>query len=329
MRRREFIAGVGAAVVLGAREARAQQSARMRRVGVLTSFRESDPEVQAWVATLGGTLHALGWTEGRNLRSEFYWGAVNPDLIRTYTAKLIDEAPDVIVTSNSGATQALRQSTIQIPTVFVGIADPVGSGVVASLARPGGNVTGMTAYEPAITGKWLALLNEIAPQVQRVALIFHPATPFSPSFLRSFESDAQSLSIKPIAMAVRSAAEIEEAIHAFALEPHGGLLMVPETTATLHRELIIRLAAKSGLPAIYPYRYHATQGGLAAYGIDVKDQWRRAAGYVDRILRGEKPANLPVQAPIKFELVINLKTARALGLTVPPTLIARADEVIE
>jgi putative ABC transport system substrate-binding protein len=200
---------------------------------------------------------------------------------------------------------------------------------VVNLARPGGNVTGLTAYEPTITGKWLTLLKEIAPNVQRVALIFHPQTPFAPSFLRSLESDAPSFGVKTVAMAVRGASEIEQAIGDLAREPGGGLLMVPETTATLHRDLIIALAARHRIPAVYPYSYHATQGGLASYGIDVKDQWRRAASYVDRLLKGELPANLPVQAPNKFELFVNLKTAKALGLTVPQSIIVAADEVIE
>jgi putative ABC transport system substrate-binding protein len=325
--RRDFIAGLGGAAAAWPVCVSAQQREQMRRVGILTGFSENDPEVRQWAVALREALQTLGWTEGRNLRTEYYWGAADPDLTKTYTSKLIADAPDLIVTSNTGVAQALRQSPVL--TVFVGIADPVGSGVVASLAKPGGNATGMTAYEPAITGKWLALLKEIAPQIQRAALIFNPATSFSGRFLRSFESDARSLSIEPNAMAVRTAVEIERAIEAFALQPNGGILMVPETTAVIHRDLIIRLAAETRLPAIYPYRYHAIQGGLAAYGIDAKDQWRRAAAYIDRILKGERPADLPVQAPTKFELVINLKTAKALGIAIPNSIQLLADEVIE
>jgi putative tryptophan/tyrosine transport system substrate-binding protein len=328
MRRREFITLLGGAAAWPL-AARAQQSERMRRIGVNMGWPEGDSEAQGRAVASREELQALGWTEGRNLLIEYRWGAINPDAVRIHTTELIDLTLDVVVTTNTIAVQMLRRSPQQPPTVFVGIADPVGSGVVTSLGRPGGNATGFTAYEPAITGKWLALLKEIAPSVERVALIFHPDTPFAARFLRSFESDALSVAVKPIAMSVRSAAEIEHAIEAFARDPNGGLLTVPETTATLHRELIIRLAAQHRLPAIYPYRYHATEGGLASYGIDVKDQWRRAASYVDRIFRGEKPADLPVQAPIKFELIINMKTAKALGLDMPASLLSRADEVIE
>jgi putative ABC transport system substrate-binding protein len=327
MTRRRFVVllGVAAAWPLCAR---AQQGERGRRIGLLMALAESDREAQARTQALRDEIKRLGWIEGRNLSIESRWGLA-PDLIKRQAADLIALAPEIILAANTFAAQALQQSTHKIPTVFVGIADPVGGGIVASLARPGGNVTGFTAYEPAITGKWLALLTEIAPAVQRVALIFHPETPFAARFLHSFEADTSSSAVKPLAMPVRDAAEIERAITTFAREPNGGLLAVPEVIITSYRALIIRLAAEHRLPAVYPYRYHAAEGGLLSYGIDVKDQWRRAASYVDRILRGEKPADLPVQAPTKFELVINLKTAKALGLDVPASVLARADEVIE
>ena len=265
MRRRAFFGVMGGAAAWPF-AAGAQQVESVRRVGALMTWLESDPQAKARAGAFQDGLRALGWVEGRNLRIEYRWGGVTPDIVRTQTPELIDLAPDVIITSNTIAAQLLRRSSRSIPSVFVGIADPVGSGVVVNLARPGGNVTGLTAYEPTITGKWLTLLKEIAPNVQRVALIFHPQTPFAPNFLRSLVSDAPSFGVKTVAMAVRGASEIEQAIGDLGREPGGGLLMVPETTATLHRDLIIALAARHRIPAVYPYSYHATQGGLASYG---------------------------------------------------------------
>ena len=329
MKRREVLTLLGGAATWPL-AARAQQPERMRRVGLLTTWSQADTEAQARLAVLRSGLQALGWTQGRNLRIDERWAGADVALLRTYLQELVGLAPDVIVTGNTLATQLLRETTPSIPTVFVGIADPVGSGVVPNLARPGGNVTGFTAFEKEIVGKWLALLKELVPQLERVALLFNTQTAaFAEMFWRAFEVAAPTFGVRPVRMEVRNAVEIEQAIDDFAREPSGALLSVPETTVSVHRELILNLVARKRLPMIYPYRYFPDHGGLASYGIDVRDQWRRAASYVDRILKGEKPADLPVQAPTKYELVINVRTAKALGLDVPPMLLARADEVIE
>ena len=333
MKRRAFIALLGGSALAPAawpRAAHAQQPAPMRRIGLLTSQAASDAEGYSRVAALLDGLQALGWIEGRTLRIDHRPGVNTVELLKRHTAELLGLAPDLIVTGTSLAVRMLQDANPAVPIVFAGVADPVGAGLVASLARPGGNVTGFSAFEYEIGGKWLALLKEMAPRVERVAFIFNSeGGPLVENFWRSFETSAPALGIKPVAMPVRSAAEAESSIDAFAREPNGGLLGAPEITITLHRELIMRLAARHRLPAIYPYRYFPASGGLASYGIVVTDQWRRAASYVDRILKGEKPADLPVQTPVKFEFVINLKTAKALGLDLPPTLLARADEVIE
>ena len=257
------------------------------------------------------------------------WPAGNTELVKTHAAELVATAPDLILTGLTNGVQALKRETRTIPIVFANVADPVGSGLVPSLAKPDGNVTGFTAVEYAIVGKWLELLKEIAPGVERVALLGNPDVVFAKSFLRSLEAVAPTFAVKLVAAEVRNAADIERALEAFAREPKGGLLTVPAFTASIHRALIFELAARHRLPAVYPFRFYAADGGLASYGPDQVDQYRRAAGYVDRILRGAKPADLPVQAPTKFDLVINLKTAKALGLDVPATLLARADELIE
>jgi putative ABC transport system substrate-binding protein len=329
MRRREFITLLGGAVASWPLAVRGQQSERIRRIGYLMNFAENDPLAHERVGALRGGLKALGWIEGRNLQIEYRWSTDNSDL-RRHAAELTALSPDLIVSGTTVATLLLREAARPIPIVFVGIADPVGSGVVPSLARPGGNITGFTAYEAEISGKWLALLKDIAPSVRRVALIYNPQTgPFGESFWRTFETSAPSFAVEPVKMAVHSADDLKLAIDDLAREPGGGLLGVPEVTISLHRELVIGLAARHLLPAIYPYRFFATQGGLASYGIDLQDMWRRAASYADRILRGAKPSELPVQAPVKFDLVVNVKTAKVLGLTVPDTVLARADEVIE
>ncbi len=328
--RRQFIALLGGAAALAPFGAQAQQSERVRRIGFLTSFSQADQESQKRIAALRSGLQALGWTDGHNIRFEERWAAADTDLLRRHAEELIGLNLDLIVTGHTLGAQLLGRSARQIPTVFVGIADPINSGVVPSLARPGGNVTGFTAFEHDIGGKWLSLLKQFAPQIERVALLYNSVTaPWGDNFWRSFATSAPSFGIKPVQMNVRDATGIEQAIEALAHEPNGGLLGVPEVTVSLHRELVIRLLAQHRLPAIFPYRFFPATGGLASYGIDVYDQWRRAASYVDRILKGEMPADLPVQAPIKFEFVINMKTAKALGLTLAPTLIAGADEVIE
>ena len=330
MRRREFIAALGGAAVAWPLGAKAQQTGRTRRVGFLTGFSENDQEAQQRIAALREGLRMLGWIEGRNLQIDPRWAGGDVALLRRHFDELISLNPDLVVTGHTLGAQLMRQSPLSIPTVFVGIADPVGSGVVTSLARPGGNVTGFTAYEYAIGGKWLSLITEIAPHTKRVALLFSTKTaPWAQNFWQSFEASAPMYAVRPVRMDVHDPAEIKQAIEDFAREPGGALLAVPEVTVSLNRKLVLALTAEHRLPALFPYRHFPAGGALASYGIDLKDMWRRSASYVDRILKGEKPADLPVQAPTKFEFVINLATAKSLGLHLSPTLIARADEVIE
>jgi putative ABC transport system substrate-binding protein len=329
MKRRTFITLLGGAAAAWPLYSHAQMTDRVRRIGVLLSYTDDDPEAKARLAAFRQGLEQLGWKAGRNITFEYRWPAGNPDLIKTYAAELVASTPDLILTGVTSGVQALKHQTRTIPIIFANVADPVGSGLVPSLAKPDGNVTGFTALEYAIVGKWLELLKEIAPGIERVALIGGPDDVFARSFQRTLEAIAPTLAVKPVAAEVRSAADIERTIDAFAREPRGGLLVVPALTASLHRALIFRMADRHRLPAVYPFRFYAVDGGLASYGPDMIDQYRRVAGYVDRILRGAKPADLPVQARTKFDLVINLKTAKALGLEVPPTLLARADEVIE
>jgi putative tryptophan/tyrosine transport system substrate-binding protein len=331
MRRREFITLLGGgAAVAWPLAVRAQQAAeRTRRIGLMLSGTESDPETQARLAALRQGLGQLGWREGSNLRFDYRWPAGDPELVKRHAAELVASAPDLILTGLTPAVQALRRETRSIPIVFANIADPVGSGIVPSLAKPGGNVTGFTALEYAIVGKWLELLKEIAPGIERVTLIGGVDDGFAKSFQHTLEAIAPTLAVKPVAAEVRSAADIERTIDAFAREPNGGLLVVPALTASLHRAVIFRMADRHRMPAVYPFRFYAVDGGLASYGPDIIDQYRRVAGYVDRILRGAKPADLPVQAPTKFDLVVNLRTAKALGIEIPPIMLGRADELIE
>jgi putative ABC transport system substrate-binding protein len=329
MRRRDFITLIGAAALpLSPRVARAQGE-RMRRVGLLHSQAAGDPESQARVIAFAQGLQQLGWTDGRNMRIDSRWSAGNAERTRQYATELVALAPDIILTSGAAAAGLLIQATRSVPIVFVLVADPVGAGFVDSLARPGGNATGFTAVEYGMGAKWLQLLKEIAPGVTRVAVIRDPATSAGIGLFGAIQSAAPAVGVEASPINVRDAGEIERAIAAFASAPNGGLLMTPGGLAFVHRDLIIGLAARYNLPAVYFQRLFAEQGGLAAYGPDNIDQYRRAAAYVDRILKGEKPADLPVQAPTKYDLVINLKTAKALGLAVTPTLLARADEVIE
>jgi len=301
----------------------------MRRVGVLQNLASDDPAEQARLMAFGQGLQELGWTIGRNVRIENRWSAGDPERIRRNTEEMVALAPDVILASGNAGVAPLLQATRTVPVVFVIVPDPVGAGFVDSLARPGGNATGFIAYEYGLSGKWLEVLKEIAPGVTRAAVIRDPALASGPGQFAAIQSIAPSLGVEVSPVNVRDAGEIERAITAFAHSPNGGLIVTGSALVGLHRHLIIALAARHKLPAVYVERTYVAAGGLVSYGSDFLDQYRRAASYVDRILKGEKPADLPVQQPTKYELVINLKTAKALGLDIPPTLLARADEVIE
>ena len=331
MRRREFITLLGGAAATWPLAAHAQQPDRMRRIGILMAHSESDPEFQAYVAAFREGLQKVGWVEGRNFQLDFRWGALgDAELRRRSAIELIALKPDLIVTQNTPPTATMLQQTRTIPVVFVVVADPVGSGFVQNLARPGGNATGFTIMEPTTTGKWLELLKEIAPRSNRAALLFNPATaPYASIYLNPFKAAATSLGLEPIAATVHDRAELDTVIAAQAREPNGGLIVIPDGFLNVHRVEIISLAARYRLPAIYPWRFFAEEGGLLSYGSEQRDFFRLAATYVDRILKGEKPADLPAQAPTEYKLVINLKTAKALGLAVPPALLDRADKVIE
>jgi putative ABC transport system substrate-binding protein len=329
MRRRDFITLLGGAAAAGPLTARAQQGERMRRIGVLMPYAADDREGQARMAAFLQELRELGWTDGRNMRIDTRWGAGDVDRYRQYAAELVALAPDVIVAVTSTVVQALQRQTRTVPIVFVGVIDPVGNALVASLARPAGNTTGFTVFEYGISAKWLELLKEIAPRVTRAAVIRDPAVAAQIGLLGGIQSMAPSLAVELSPVDVRDAGEIERAITAFARQSNGGLIVLSGSVALHHRELIITLAARHRLPTVYNDRAFVTAGGLISYGPNRVEQYRPAAGYVDRILKGGKPADLPVQAPTKYELVINLKTAKALGLEVPATLLARADEVIE
>jgi putative ABC transport system substrate-binding protein len=329
MRRREFITLVGGAAAAWPLAARAQQGERMRRIGVLTTLAADDPVSRSRAAAFAQGLQELGWTDGRNVRIDYRWAAGDAERFRKYAAELVALAPDVILAAASPSLMALQQASRTVPIVFVQVIDPVGGGFVESLARPGGNATGFTLYEYGISGKWLELLKEIAPRVSRVAIIRDPTLTSGTGQFAAIQSVAPSLGVEVSPVNVRDAGEIERTLTAFARSPNGGLIVTASPPAVVHRDLIVRLATQHRLPAVYWQRFYVADGGLIAYGPDPVDQYRQAAGYVDRILKGEKPADLPVQAPTKYELVINLKTAKALGIDVPTTLLARADEVIE
>ncbi len=327
MKRREFIALLCGAAAWPL-PARAQQVEPMRRIGVLMYLAADDAEAQARLAAFTQALKQLGWNDGRNLRIDTRWATA--DDIRRHAAELVALAPDVLVAATGTATVApLLQATRTVPIVFVTVIDPVGAGFVATLARPGGNATGFTIYEYGMSGKWLELLKEIAPRVTRAAVLRDPAIASGIGQFATVQAVAPSLGVELSPVDVRDAPEIERAVTAFARSGNGGLIVTASALATRHSDLIITLAARHKLPAVYAGRWFVTGGGLLSYGPDYVDQFRQAAGYVDRILKGEKPADLPVQNPTKFELVINLKTAKALGLEIPPMLLARADEVIE
>jgi len=328
LKRREFISLFGGAAAAWPLVARAEQPERMRRIGVLTTAPENDSESQARIGAFREGLAKLGWTEGREIRIDYRWAAGDQERARAYAAELVALKPDVIFAAPSAALAALRQ-TRNVPIVFAQVTDPVGEGWVASLARPGGNVTGFAQYEFAIAAKWMELLKQIAPNVTRVAVIYDPANPEWKHFVPVMEAAAPSVGMQASFSVVRNRADIERAIEELVRGPNGGLIPLPSPLMLVHRELIISLARTYRLPNVYAYRYYPINGGLASYGIELVDLYRRAASYVDRILKGEKPGDLPIQQATKFELVINLKTAKALGLDPPISLLARTDEVIE
>jgi putative ABC transport system substrate-binding protein len=328
MQRREFITLLGGAAVAWPLAARAQQPDRMRRIGALAGI-EDDAEGQARFAAFLQGLQQLGWTDGRNVRIDYRWGGGDADNIRKHAAELAALAPDVILAAGAAVVGPLLQATRTVPIVFVIVPDPVGAGFVDSLARPGGNATGFINFEYSISAKWLELLKQITPGVTRAAVLRDPAITAGTGQFGAIQSVAPSLGVEVSPVNVRDAGEIERAVTAFARSSNGGLIVTGSALAVVHRDLIVTLAARHKLPAVYFIRSFVAGGGLISYGPDYFDQFRRAAGYVDRILKGEKPADLPVQAPTKYELVINLKTAKALGLTVPQSVLARADEVIE
>jgi putative ABC transport system substrate-binding protein len=329
MRRREFITFLGGAVATWPLAARAQQRKGMRHIGMLISGAENHPQWQEPVAAFRHRLQQLGWTVGQNLQIDYRWA---PDIgrIQNSAAELVSLAPDVLFTMTTTSVLAMRDKTNAIPIVFAIVTDPVGSGLIRTLARPGINVTGFTNYEFSTSGKWLELLKEMAPGIARVAVIFNPKTaPYANGYLRPLQAAATSLGMELIASGAEDGPQIERIVAEAGRGRDGGLMTLPDFSTGIHRELIIALAARHRVPGVYHYRFFAASGGLMSYGIDITEQFREAASYVDRILRGEKPADMPVQAPTKYELVINLKTAKAMGLTVPETLLARADEVIE
>jgi putative ABC transport system substrate-binding protein len=329
MRRREFITMLGGAAVIHPLIARAQQPERMRLIGVLLPATADDAGMQARIAAFHQRLQQSGWTIGRNVRIDTRWATTDATEIRRHAAELAALAPDVILAHAATTVGPLLQATRTVPVVFPAVVDPVGAGFVDSLARPGGNATGFMNYEYSLSGKWLELLKQIAPGLTRVAVIRNAATASGPGQFAAVQAMAPSLSVEVNPVNVRDAGEIERDVAAFARAPNGGLIVTASPAAALHRDLIVALAARHKLPAVYFERLFVAAGGLIAYGPDQIDMYRRAAGYVDRILKGEKPADLPVQAPTKYELAINLKTAKALGLAVPQTLLASADEVIE
>jgi putative tryptophan/tyrosine transport system substrate-binding protein len=330
MRRREFIAGLGGVAawpIVG----QAQQGERVYRVGVLTGWSERDPEAKVWLSGFTQGLTELGWTEGRNLRIHVRWASGDITLMRTLARELVELQPDVILSQSTPVTAALQQETRTIPIVFVIVSDPIGSGFVVSMPRPGGNITGFVHNEPSLGGKWLELLTEIAPGVKRVAAMFNPDTSPSttPYHFPSFEAAARAFKVEPIAAPVRDDAEVEAVIASLGRDRDGGLLVMPDDFMDNHRAQIISLAARHNVPSVFQIPVFVRDGGLLSYGTDFRDIFRRAAPYVDRILRGTKPADLPVQLPVKFVMAVNAKTARTLGLTIPQSILFRADEVIE
>jgi putative ABC transport system substrate-binding protein len=329
MQRREFITLLGSAALAWPLSGSAEQTGRIRHIGILMNLPADDPESSGRAAVFRKGLQELGWVDGQNVRLDYRWAAGDADRFRAYAAELVALAPDVILAASSPAVAALQQATHSIPVVFVQVIDPVGGGFVASLARPGGNVTGFTQFEYSIGGKWLDLLKESAPRLSRAAVLRDITIAAGSGQFGAIQGAAASRGVDVSPVDVRDPNEIERAVTTFARSPNGGLIVTASNLTTLHREQIITLAARNSLPAIYPYRYFATGGGFISYGPDMVDPFLQAASYIDRVLKGEKPADLPVQAPTKYEFVINLKTAKALGLTLPQSLIAIANEVIE
>ncbi len=332
MRRRQFITLLGGAAAAWPLAARAQPDDRVRRLAAMMGGRnaDTDPEGRAWFAVFRQSLQELGWVEGRNFRADYRWPAGEPDRMRVIAKEFVDLQPDVLFAGSTPAVLALLRETRTIPIVFTNLSDPVGTGVVATFARPGGNATGFSAYEYSLAGKWLEMLKEVAPAARRVALVFNPETaPYAHHYLSFMETAAPAFGVTARAVPVRTVGEMEAEVEAHAREADGALIALPDGFTLNNRAPLIALAARYRLPVIYSFRIQVLDGGLLSYGPVTVDLYRRAASYVDRILKGEKPGELPVQAPTKYELVINLKTAKALGLDVPPTLLARADEVIE
>jgi putative ABC transport system substrate-binding protein len=330
MKRRAFITLLGGAATLWPIAASAQQPGKVGRIGALMGIAESDPEARPRAMAFEHGLQELGWTAARNVRIDYRWAGDDPERMRAHATELVALAPDVILATSTPVMTVLHSATRTIPIVFVQVIDPVARGLVANLTRPGGNITGFVSFEFSMGGKWLETLKQIAPRVNRVAMIFNPGTaPFGESFVRVVEAAAPTFGVQPVAVPVRDPAELDRVIAAFAAKPNGGMIILPDVSNASHRDTIVALAARHRLPAVYPYRYFAVSGGLISDGVDTTDLFRRSASYIDRILKGAKPGELPVQAPTKFELVINLNTAKALGLDVPPGLSARADEVIE
>jgi putative tryptophan/tyrosine transport system substrate-binding protein len=328
MKRRNFIALLGGAAAWPL-AARAQQAAQTRRVGVLMNLAADDAEGLARVTAFAQALQQLGWTDGRNVRIDYRWAAGDPERFQRYAQELLTLGPDVTLASATPGIVALERASRTVPIVFVAVADPVGAGFVESLARPGGHITGFSIFEYGMSSKWLELLKEIAPRVTRVAVIRDQSLTSGTAQFAAVQSVAPSFGVELSPVGVRDAGEIERGVAGFARTPNGGVIVTGSPLSGVHRDLIIALAARHQLPAVYGFRFFASAGGLISYGPDIVDQYRRAAGYVDRILKGEKPGDLPVQAPTKYELVINLKTAKALGLEIPSSVLARANEVIE
>jgi putative tryptophan/tyrosine transport system substrate-binding protein len=327
--RREFIALLGGGSILWPLESRAQQGNRPRSIGVLFAMAPSDPEAQIRVRAFEAGLQDLGWAEGKNVRLEYRWAPREGDLLRKQANELVALGPDMILATGTPVLAALATET-RLPIVFVQVTDPVGGGFVSNLARPGGNLTGFTSFEFTVASKWLEALKQVAPAIRRVAVVFNPDTaPFAHRFWKPVQEAGRSLGVEATQLPARDDFELTADIEAFARQPDGGMMILPDISTTNYRDLIIALAARNRLPAVYPYRYFTSSGGLLSYGTDLADVYRRAAGYVDRILKGGSAGELPVQAPAKFEMVINLQTANALGLTISPLVLGRADEVIE
>jgi putative tryptophan/tyrosine transport system substrate-binding protein len=329
MRRRDFIKAIAGSAAAWPRAARAQQPQQVRRIGILMNFSSDDPEGQARLHAFDQALQKLGWSEGGNMRTEIRWAADDTDRFRRYSEELVAFAPDVILASTSASVAALQRATRSIPIVFANVIDPVGAGFITSMARPGGNTTGFTAFEYSIGGKWLELLKEIAPNLTRVIVLRDPSLAAGIGQFAAIQSASSSSSLELSAIDTPDVQSIERALATFAREPNGGVIITASSSAITHRALIISLTMRYRLPNVYAFRYYPAEGGLASYGPNATDDYARAASYVDRILKGEKPTDLPVQAQTKYQLVVNLKTAKALGLTIPSTVLARADEVIE